>query len=77
MCTFIHKLARGKLQQHKLTLPTKELSTIITSFLPIGFAPQRSFVAFLFFVVFCNDKQHCNDYQYRSHMFTPYLIIVL
>lgn len=39
MCTFIHKLARGKLQQHKLTLPTKELATIITSFLPIGFAP--------------------------------------
>ena len=58
-------------------LPTKELATIITSFLPIGFAPQRSFAAFLRFVVFCNDKQHCNDYQYRSHMFTPYLIIVL
>lgn len=52
MCTFIHKLARGKLQQHKLTLPTKELATIITSFLPIGFAPQRSFAAFLFLLCF-------------------------
>jgi len=60
MCTFIHKLTHGKLQQYKLTLPTKELSPIITNFLPIGFAPQRSFVAFLRFVVFCNNKQHCN-----------------
>jgi hypothetical protein len=83
---FLFFLARNKLEKtprnkpkvyFDAQLPTKELATIITSFLPIGFAPQRSFVTFLRFVVFCNDKQHYNDYQYRSHMFTPYLLIVL
>ena len=51
---FLFFLARNKLEKSPRNkpkvyfdaqLPTKELATIITSFLPIGFSPQRSFMA--------------------------------